>query len=571
MTAWKATRHARGKESNASRKKEWWRWDGGTFDGGRLHKRGKLERRGTREAVRRVVHQQARKWGEAPRRLMCAAVATCALWTVPMDLAPPSDASMDTEMMDQMLDVVLRQRENLYTPDATQALQYLKEYEKIVEKNETVEETCEDCEDHRRFVERAWQVVSNEFFSPRAEFKQSEWARLLVEVIRSKQVIKSRAEAYATVSSMVESLGDGYSQFLPPAEYRRVTRRSRPEERSYLSAMLVGVGIEVGSRNNEGYLQVVAPLASSPAEEAGIQPGDLLLSVDDFPTTALSKDEVLAVLRGPSGSIIKADVRDVQGITRTVELERRRLPQPPLDLHFLDAERGREIAYIRLRYFSSSASKELEKALKESEYRGVDALVVDLRNNPGGTFEEAIADAALFLENKYSIVSTVRNYADNEPLRKNPHAISNLSVSRRLNVKDNEYYVGAQKISNLTQVPIALILNKGSASGSEVLAGALHDHHRAKIIGEKSFGKGVIQYFFPLGDGSGLKLTVAKYVTPAGHDISLEGGLEPDFSCKDYPHKLPEEKFIRLDRTESRPKNKPILDKCVLLASTLAR
>lgn len=538
--------------------------------------RSRCKRRGTNTrriggAVRRVVQQQARMWEIAPRRTICAAFATCALWTVHAAFSPPSDAFVDAEKMDQMLDVVLRQRENLYTPEASQALQYLKEYEKIVEKNETVEQACEDCEDHRRFVERAWQVVSNEFFSPRAKFRQAEWARLLVEILQREQVIGSREEAYATVAHMIESLQDEYSQFLPPAEYRKVTRRSRPEERSYLSAMLVGVGIEVGSRSIEGYLKVIAPLASSPAEEAGIQPGDLLLSVDDFPTTALSKDEVLAVLRGPSGSTIQVDVKDVQGTTRTILLERRRLPQPPLDLHFFDVERGREVGYIRLRYFSSRATKELEKALEECEYRGVDGLVLDLRNNPGGIFEEAIADAALFLENKYSIVSTVRNYADNEPLRKNPRAISNLSVSRRLNVKDNEYYVGSQKSSNLTQVPIALILNNGSASGSEVLAGALHDHHRAKLIGEKSFGKGVIQYFFPLGDGSGLKLTVAKYVTPAGHDISLEGGLEPDFLCKDFPHRLPQEKFIQLDRTESRQKKKPTVDRCVLLALTLAR
>eukprot|EP00850_Spirogloea_muscicola_P021587 SM000255S08766 [mRNA] locus=s255:59:2147:+ [translate_table: standard] len=173
-------------------------------------------------------------------------------------------------------------------------------------------------------------------------------------------------------------------------------------------------------------------------------------------------------------------------------------------------------------------------AIKRGESLGVDGYIVDVRNNPGGVFEEAIGMAALWLDcPDCDVAETVRSSAGNE---------------------DSLYRVGhlpeeifPEHPGALTHAPLALIANRSSASASEVLLGALRDNHRAAaVIGERTFGKGVVQYFFPMDDGGGLKLTVAKYLTPARYDISKRGGLRPDVPCSDHPHRGGDDRCIAL-------------------------
>ncbi|KAH7387157.1 hypothetical protein KP509_16G008500 [Ceratopteris richardii] len=421
----------------------------------------------------------------------------------------------------------LNQKRDMFTGDAWMGMMRLQKYNDLLDALEEKEKLCGDCIRNRRLLEQVWQTVSNEYFDQYGRFSQAEWAGYLFETLdKAGGLLHSKAETYRAAKSMVSSLEDRYSSFLTPEEYRIALHRPIQSELKYLAYQYTGVGMEIGKRHPEGGFEIIAPFAGSPAEEVGILGGERLLSVDDLSVDSLTADEAVTLLRGPIGSLVELEVIDAKpsAISHRLVLERRALPLPPLRMQMVNAKNGRLIAYMRLHYFSHNATKAMASAIREGESLGVDGYVLDLRNNPGGVYEEAIAMAALWLDCTHcSISETVRTVG--------------------YDVDDFTYIAGElpetiflRHPGVLTHAPLVIISNKNSASASEVLIGALHDNGRSIVLGEKTFGKGVVQYYFPMDDGSGLKLTVAKYLTPKRYDISKQGGLVPDKFCSDYPH-----------------------------------
>ncbi|KAF8072837.1 CBR1 [Scenedesmus sp. PABB004] len=456
---------------------------------------------------------------------------------------------------------------DLFTPEAWAGMLKLEAYARYVESLCDAEAApgCEACTANRLVLEKAWQTVSAEFYDPSGRFSQSAWAQQLLTVLRAHGgVLRSRPETFAALGELVGSLGDRYSAFLEPSAFRRALRRPLPAERAYLAAQYVGVGLQLGGLAPQGGGRVVeAPLVESPAEGAGIRRGDRLLDIEGIPSESLTLDEATTLLRGPAGSTVSLTVAPGGrgGAPRQLELERRPLPQPAVKVRppppgagggaarrapvaaaaaadagaaalraclqetQLRLPDGRVVECVRLHYFSHDATTALAGIIAAAEAEGrVAGYVIDLRNDPGGVFEEAVAIASLFEDPTRAVAQTVRSSSGLVDVVWRP---SGLAPSAWPDVMAGP----------LTSKPLVLLVNANTASASEVLAGALRDYGRATLIGETTFGKGLVQYYFPMGEGlGGLKLTVAKYLTPHAYDISRQGGLVPDVPCNDYPH-----------------------------------
>jgi len=354
----------------------------------------------------------------------------------------------------------------------------------------------------------------------------------------------------------VASLGDRYTEYLGPEAYRAALRRPLAGELAYAAARAaggVGIVVEGPSSGNGGGkfgsfsnfngssgARVAAVLAESTAEAAGVEPGDVLLEVEGHAAARLGVEELDALLRGPAGSVARVVVLKQQqqqqqprgGLggerrfspfhaallsssslpssapsprtTLTLDLERRPIPQPPVKTALLLSPRGRSVAYVRLHYFSRDASRALAGALVNAEARGDEGLVLDLRNNPGGVFEEALGNAAMLLPRGAKIASTTRTPASSSSSSSSssspppPPPPAATFVAGDL---DNESSPSFLRRAALSSAPMAVLVDAGSASGAEVLAGALADNGRAVTVGpRRTFGKGLIQYYFLVGD-----------------------------------------------------------------------
>jgi carboxyl-terminal processing protease len=266
------------------------------------------------------------------------------------------------------------------------------------------------------------------------------------------------------------------------------------------SGELSGVGLQIALDAETGELQVVAPIAGSPAEQAGIQPRDRIIEIDGLLTSELTLDEAAARMRGPIGSTVTLKVQGKQGEPRAIQLVRDRIALNPVYATLDTHKDGVPVGYIRLTQFSANATTEVENAIKQLEEQGANAYILDLRNNPGGLLQAGIEIARFWLD-QGTIVYT---------------------VNRQGTLGSFEAYGPP-----LTEDPLVVLVNQGTASASEILAGALQDNGRAKLVGQKTFGKGLIQSLFDLTDGSGLAVTVAKYETPNHRDIH-KLGIKPD-------------------------------------------
>jgi carboxyl-terminal processing protease len=245
---------------------------------------------------------------------------------------------------------------------------------------------------------------------------------------------------------------------------------------------------------------VVAPIAGSPADQAGIQPRDRILEIDGVLTSNLTLDEAAARMRGAIGTSVRLKIQAKQGEPKSVELIRDRIALNPVYAVLDSQPDGVPVGYIRLTQFSANATAEVADAINQLEKQGADAYVLDLRNNPGGLLQAGIEIARLWMD-QGTVVYTVNRQGTLGSFEANGPA--------------------------LTDDPLVVLVNQGTASASEILAGALQDNGRAKLVGEKTFGKGLIQSLFDLSDGSGLAVTVAKYETPNHRDIH-KLGIRPD-------------------------------------------
>ena len=305
---------------------------------------------------------------------------------------------------------------------------------------------------------------------------------------------------YGAIEGMMGRL-DPHSVFMRPELFRAV--------RDETSGEFDGLGLELTIRNEQ--LLVISPMADSPGERAGILPGDRLLSIDGASTRELSLVEAGRRLKGPAGSKVVLEVmRDGFNSPQKLTLLRDRIRPQSVEWRVLDG--SRRYAYVRVKAFQDRTDRALRKALDEArgavrgELRGV---VLDLRNDPGGLLEQAVRVADTFLDNGVIVTTEGRNRRTVEV--------------ERAHQKETE-----------PNYPLIVLVNKGTASASEIVAGALQDHRRAVIMGTQTFGKGSVQSIIELEDGSGLKLTVARYYTPHHRSIQ-EFGITPDVLVADAP------------------------------------
>ncbi len=330
----------------------------------------------------------------------------------------------------------------------------------------------------------------------------------ILELVDDNYVKKTSSKELidGAIKGLLENL-DPHSTFMSPKEYQ--------EMRETTSGEFTGVGIEVTQEN--GQIKVVSPIEDTPAFRAGLQPGDIILEVDGKSTQELSLQEVVSRIRGPKGSKVELTIIHANSNNpEVVSITRESIPLIAVKVREL--EKG--YYWVRITRFSELASEDLLKALEKAEESGMKGIVLDLRNNPGGLVDEAVFVSDVFLS-QGNIVS----------------------IRGRNNTTLGTY--SAKKQNTDVTVPMVVLVNSGSASASEIVAGALRDHKRALILGEKTFGKGSVQNLIPLPDGSGLKLTIALYYTPNGSTIQAKG-ITPDMEIPFEP--VNDEKVKTTDR-----------------------
>lgn len=299
---------------------------------------------------------------------------------------------------------------------------------------------------------------------------------------------------YGAIRGIVGALKDPHSVFLPPPDARKFSED--------ISGSFGGVGMEIGKR--DGRLVVIAPLKGTPAEKAGLRPNDYIIKVSDTFTETLDVDEAVNLIRGPKGTEVHLLIAR-EGWTEPKEFKvlRDDIIIPTLDLKMLD----NKIAHLELYNFNEKVPKLFFGALEEAERGGAERIIIDLRNNPGGFLEVAVHLAGYWLPKDMLVVS--------EEFRDGNGGEKFLSQG------------GGQ----LKDIPTVVLINGGSASASEILAGALHDQLGTKLIGTKTFGKGTVQTLKSLTDGSNIKITIANWILPKGAVIEGEG-IAPDIEVK---------------------------------------
>jgi len=345
--------------------------------------------------------------------------------------------------------------------------------------------------DNQKLFNEVWRIVNRAYLDDR--FNSQNW--WLVRQGTKKSSLATREQTYEAIDKMLDSLGDPYTRFLPPNEYKSLEISTSGE--------LTGVGLQIAMDGETGVLTAIAPIAGSPASAAGLQPLDLILKIDGVLTSSMTLEEAANRMRGPAGTLVTLTVEREGEAIFDVELVRDRITLNPVTAQLRVVEgqgNSLNIGYIRLSQFNANATQEVSDAIDRLEEEGAGAYILDLRNNPGGLLTAGIEIARLWLDDGTIV------YAVN-----------------RQGMLDSFDATG----SALTDDPLVVLVNQGTASASEILAGALHDNHRALLVGEKTFGKGLIQSLFDLSDGSGLVVTIAKYETPDRTDIN-KLGIQPD-------------------------------------------
>ncbi|MGF1933945.1 MAG: carboxyl-terminal processing protease CtpA [Nostoc sp. ChiQUE02] len=340
----------------------------------------------------------------------------------------------------------------------------------------------------QKLVSEVWRIVNRTYLDE--TFNHQNWAAVRQKVLE-KPLTDSNA-TYTAIGKMLKSLDDPFTRFLDPEQYRSLQVNTSGE--------LTGVGLQIALNPESGKLEVVAPIAGSPADKAGIRPRDRILKIEGVSTENLTLDEAATRMRGPSGSLVTLLIeRDGEAETE-IRLTRDRIALNPVVSELRVSTEGTSIGYLRLTQFNANASTELAHAISSLEKKGATAYILDLRNNPGGLLQSGIEIARLWLDSG-TIVYTVN----------------------RQGIQGSFEAFGPA----LTNDPLVILVNQGTASASEILAGALQDNGRAQLVGETTFGKGLIQSLFELSDGSGLAVTIAKYETPQHRDIN-KLGIKPD-------------------------------------------
>lgn len=309
----------------------------------------------------------------------------------------------------------------------------------------------------------------------------------------AKQPVKDSDLFYGAMQGMVAGLGDPYSVYFPPKDAEEFNKS--------LDGEFSGIGAEIGVKNNQ--LVIIAPLPGTPAEKAGLLPGDRVLAIDATSTAGMDSNSAVEKIRGTAGTAVKLTIMRA-GFAKAKEFSIVRAKINVASVSF--SVKNKNIGYIRIMQFNQDTVPGFDKAIKQLQDKKITKLIVDLRNNPGGYLDAAVSLASEWVP-EGSVVSEKFSNGDT-----NNHAT-----------------IGDHRLQNIKTV---VLVNGGSASASEILAGALQDTKKATILGEQTFGKGSVQDFETLSDGSALKVTVAEWYTPAGKNINKQG-ITPDVVVKE--------------------------------------
>ncbi len=332
---------------------------------------------------------------------------------------------------------------------------------------------------------------------------------LLAKNYIDKTALDPQKLFYGSISGMVAAIGDPYTVFLPPQEQKSTTEE--------LSGSFDGVGIELGF-NKDKRMVVMAPLDGTPAQKAGIKPLDMIVKINDKDTNGMSLPDAVSLIRGVKGTKVNLTTyRDGDSDTKVYSLTRDTIIVKSVDLSYKQTSTGKQIAVIKLSRFGERTNDEWTQAVDDITAKNPSGVILDVRNNPGGFLEGAVFIASEFLDGGDVVLSE-----NNEGL-KSPYRVN--------------------RVGRLLTIPMDVLINKGSASAAEIVSGALQDRKRAKLVGEKSFGKGTIQETQDLPGGTGLHITVAKWLTPNGRWVNETQGFDPDVAVdmnKDDPTKDPQ-------------------------------
>jgi len=343
---------------------------------------------------------------------------------------------------------------------------------------------------HKALVDQAWQIVQAEYVD--RTFNQQDWQEVRQDYL--DRSYSSRQQAYLAVNNMLKQLQDPYTRFLPPDGIKDLVDN--------VSGGFIGVGITVSLDPLTREWQVLETLSGSPAAAAGIRPEDIVVSINGTPTSNIDPRQANEYIIGAVGSKVTVQIRRGKEFSR-YQLVRENIDVNPLVYEVQDTPKGK-VGYIRMPAFTTKSVTAMKTALTDLEKQQVEGYLLDLRQNPGGVFEASVDIARMWM-GKDRLISSVDEKG-----------------------KKQEFLAYGPV---LTQKPLVILVDEQSASASEVLAAALQDHQRAKLVGVPTFGKGVVQVLKSLKDGSGVVVTIAKYYTPKGKNIN-QLGIKPDVLVK---------------------------------------
>jgi len=352
---------------------------------------------------------------------------------------------------------------------------------------------------NKEVIDHVWQIIYKDFLDSDGNFNKSNWIKLRKELLSQKY--PNSSDAYDAIRQMLADLGDPYTRFLDPKQFY--------EMRIDTSGELTGVGIQIVKDEELDNFVIVAPIEGSPAYQAGIKAEDRIISIDNINTKGMGIEKAVNLIRGKKGTQV------ILGISRNGKIFYKSLLRKKIEIKSVvskinNTKDGYLVGYVRIKQFNANASREMKDTLLDYEKKDVAGYVLDLRSNPGGLLDSSIDISRQFI-NKGIIVSTLSKNGLKEIKKANGSA--------------------------LTKKPLVVLVNEGSASASEIVSGAIRDNQRGKLVGKKTFGKGLVQSMRALVDGSGLTVTVAKYLTPDGTDIN-KFGITPDLEVNMNSNKL---------------------------------
>lgn len=345
----------------------------------------------------------------------------------------------------------------------------------------------------KEVMDQAWQIVFRDYLDTTGKYTPEQWRKLRRDLL--SKTYGNTKESYEAIRGMLGTLDDPYTRFMDPREFK--------EMQIDTSGELSGVGIQLSLDKDTKELVVVSPIDGSPASRAGVMPKDVIISIDGKSTKGMSTEDAVKLIRGQAGTKVTLQVRRKNQVLE-MPLTRDRIELHAVEHQVNTTPDGIKVGYIRLKQFNANASKDMRAALRDLESKGVQGYVLDLRSNPGGLLVASIEIARQWLDEGI-IVSTKTRDGIQDVRRANGRA--------------------------LTKAPLVILVNEGSASASEILSGALQDNKRGVLVGQKTFGKGLVQSVRGLSDGSGMTVTIAKYLTPSGRDIHKHG-IKPDVTVK---------------------------------------